>query len=125
MDINCRTPFVLAQFFLDFLAQSKGCIINVGCDKGTNAEAGLVGYCMSKAGTDMMTKSVAMELAPLGIRVNGVNPSFVDTNLYRYAGLTEPELDALKQRALINIPLQRVAQETEVAKAIIFLTSEQ
>ena len=105
MDINCRTPFVLSQFFLDFLAQSKGCIINVSCDKGSNAEAGLVGYCMSKAGLEMMTKASAMELAPLAIRVNGVAPSYVDTNLYRYAGLTEPELDALKKRAEVNIPM--------------------
>ena len=125
MDINLRTPFVLSQFFLDFLAQSKGCIINVGCDKGTNAEAGILGYCMSKAGLNMMTQAVAMELAPLGIRCNGVNPAFVDTNLYRYAGLNEPELDALKQRAALNIPMQRVGQEHEVAKAIIYLTSEQ
>ena len=73
----------------------------------------------------MMTKASAMELAPLAIRVNGVAPSYVDTNLYRYAGLTEPELDALKKRAEVNIPMQRIAQETEVAKAIIFLTSEQ
>ena len=72
MDINCRTPFVLSQFFLDFLAQSKGCIINVSCDKGSNPEAGLVAYCMSKAGLEMMTKASAMELAPLGIRVNAV-----------------------------------------------------
>ena len=82
---------------------------------------------MSKAGLEMMTKASAMELAPLGIRVNAVQPTFVDTNvtnLYRYAGLTEPELDSLKQRSLVNIPLQRVAKETEVAKAIIFLTSE-
>ena len=99
-------------------------MINVSCDKGSNPEAGLVAYCMSKAGCEMMTKASAMELAPLGIRVNCVAPGFTDTNLYRYAGLTEPELDALKQRAKVNIPLQRVANEAEVAKSIIFLTSE-
>ena len=124
MDINCRTPFVLTQFFLDFLAQSKGCVINVGCVRGSCPEAGMVAYCMSKAGLEMMSKSSAMELAPLGIRVNCVSPGFTDTNLYRYAGLSEPELDALKQRSQVNIPLQRVANETEVAKSIIFLTTE-
>ena len=53
----------------------------------------------------MMTKSSALELAPFGIRVNCVAPSFVDSNAYRVAGLTEPEIDALKVRAAKNIPI--------------------
>ena len=80
---------------------------------------------MTKAGLEMMTKASAMELAPIAVRVNGVSPSYVDTNLYRYAGLSEPEYDALKVRAKVNIPMNRFAHETEIAKAIIFLTSEQ
>ena len=72
----------------------------------------------------MLTKSAAMELAPFGIRVNSVAPSFIESNLYRAAGMTEPELDALKIRAGNNIPMNRVGNVTEVAKAIIFLTSE-
>ena len=72
----------------------------------------------------MLTKSAAMELAPFGIRVNAVAPSFIESNLYRAAGMTEPELDALKIRAGNNIPMNRVGNATEVAKAIIFLTSE-
>jgi len=46
----------------------------------------------------MFTKATALELAVFGIRVNGVAPSFVDTNLYRSAGMTEPELVLLKKR---------------------------
>ena len=80
---------------------------------------------MSKAGLEMLTQSSAMELAPFGIRVNAVAPSFVDTNLYRAAGLTEPEIDALKIRAADNIPMARISNSIEVAKSIIFLTSEQ
>jgi len=72
----------------------------------------------------MLTKSFAMELAPLGIRVNAVAPSFVDTNLYRYATLKESDYDALKERAAKNIPLKRIAEDEEVAKAVIFLSSE-
>ena len=79
---------------------------------------------MSKAGVEALTKCSAMELAPFGIRVNAVAPSFVDTNLYRSAGLTEPEVDALKIRARNNMPMARLGQTNEIAKAIIFLTSE-
>ena len=80
---------------------------------------------MSKAGLEMLTKSAALEFAPVGIRVNAVAPSFVDTNLYRFAGLSETEYDQLKQRAAVNIPLNKIATEQDVAKAVIFLTSEQ
>ena len=115
---------MLTQFFLEFLRVSKGCVINISCDKGTRPEAGLIGYCMTKAGVEMLTKSSAMELAPFGIRVNAVSPSFVDTNLYRFAGLSDPESDALKNRVKNTIPLARTATEIEVSKAVIFLTSE-
>ena len=120
-----RVPFVLTQFFLDFLKQSRGCVINISCDKGSRPEAGLLGYSMCKAGIEMLTKASAVELAPFGIRVNAVAPSFVDTNLYRYRNMSEPEVDALKKRAAKNIPIGRLGTCPEVAKAVIFLTSEQ
>ena len=125
MDINMRTPFVLTQFFIEFLRESKGCVVNVSSDKGSRPEPGLLAYCMSKAGLEMLTKSAALELAFFGIRVNAVAPSYVESNLYRSTGMTEPEIDALKIRATNNIPLHKVAKSIEVAKAIIFLTSEQ
>ena len=84
----------------------------------------MIGYCMTKAGIDMLTKSSALELAPLGIRVNAVAPSMVDTNMHRYAGLTEADYQSLKIRASNNNPMQRIARDEEVAKAIIYLTSE-
>jgi len=77
MDVNLRTPFVLTHFFLEFLRVSKGCVINVSSDKGSRPEPGLIAYCMSKAGVEMLTQSSAMELAPFGIRVNCVAPSFI------------------------------------------------
>jgi len=106
------------------LKKSKGVIINVSCDKGSRPEPGILGYCMTKAGLEMLTKTTALELAPFGVRVNAVAPCMVDTNLYRYAGYNEVENESLKKRAAANIPMQRIARDEEVAKAIIFLTSE-
>ena len=60
----------------------------------------------------------------MGIRVNAVAPSFVETNLYRRTGMTEPEVDALRNRTIKNIPMARISTIPEVCKAIIFLTSE-
>ena len=80
---------------------------------------------MTKAGLEMLTKCSALELAPLGIRVNAVSPTVIDTNLYRYTGMSETEYQNFKKRAANNIPLQRIANVEEVAKAIVYLTSEQ
>ena len=80
---------------------------------------------MCKSGMEMFTKSCALELAPFGIRMNAVSPSFVASNLYRVTGMNEPELDSLTNRVIKNIPMGRVAAAAEVAKAVIFLTSEQ
>lgn len=123
-DVHIRAPFVLIHIFAEFLRKSKGCIINISSDKASRPEGGLIGFSMCKAGIEMLTKSSALELAPFGIRVNCVSPSFVESNMYRVAGMTEPEIDALKNRSAKNIPIQRVATAPEVAKAIIYLSSE-
>jgi NAD(P)-dependent dehydrogenase (short-subunit alcohol dehydrogenase family) len=125
VDVNVRTPWLLTTFFSQCLKRSKGCIVNVSCEKGSRPEPGILGYCMTKAGLEMLTKTSALELAPFGVRVNAVAPCMVDeTNLYRYAGYNETENESLKKRAAANIPIRRVARDEEVAKAIIFLSSE-
>lgn len=83
MDVNLRAPLFLTSLFQDALkASANGCIVNVSCEKGQRAEPGLLGYCMSKAGLEMLTKASACELAPFGVRVNAVAPCLTDTNLY-------------------------------------------
>ena len=93
--------------------------MNISCDKGSRPEAGQLGYCMAKAGLEMFTKSSAVELAALGIRVNAVAPCFVQTNdssnLYRYSGLQESEIEQLKKRASNTIPLVRKLPNCENA----------
>lgn len=72
----------------------------------------------------MLTKSAALEYAPFGIRVNAVAPAPIETNLYRYSGLNEQEFYGLRQRAAQHNPLKRLVMPEEVAKAIVFLTSD-
>lgn len=79
---------------------------------------------MTKAGLEMLTKASAMELAPFGIRVNAVAPSYVESHMYLYAGLSQAENEALSERAKKTIPLGRNCEEIDVAKAVIFLSSE-
>lgn len=105
MDINLRCAFHMTLIFHKYLEISKGCIVNVSCTGGSRPNAGTIGYCMTKAGLEMLTKCSALELAPLGIRVNAVSPATIDTNLYRYTGMSESEYNSFKKRAASNIPL--------------------
>ncbi len=105
MDINLRCPFHMTLLFQQHLARSKGCIVNISCHYGNSPNPGAIGYCMTKAGLEMLTKCTALELAPLGIRVNAVAPATMDTNLYRYTGMSTSECDSFKKRAASNIPL--------------------
>ena len=95
----------MTLLFHKYLENSKGCIVNVSCHYGGRPNMGTIGYCMTKAGLEMLTKSSAVELAPLGIRVNAVQAATIDTNLYRYTGMTENEYQNFKKRASSNIPL--------------------
>mmetsp|Transcript_15567 Transcript_15567/g.10937 ORF Transcript_15567/g.10937 Transcript_15567/m.10937 type:complete len:144 (+) Transcript_15567:395-826(+) len=104
-DLNVRAPFLITQFFTEMLQATQGCIVNVCCNKGSRPEPGMISYCMTKAGLEMLTKSSAVELAPLGIRVNAVSPATTHTNLYKYAGLTKASNEAFEARAAKNIPL--------------------
>ena len=90
LDINVRCSFHLMIMFQKYLSISRGCIVNVSGTWGTQPKQSYLGYSISKAGVESLTKSAAIELAPLGIRVNCVSPAIVDTNLYLYMGMTEP-----------------------------------
>ena len=79
---------------------------------------------MSKAGLEMMTKSAALELSRFGVRVNCVSSSFINTNLYRQAGLTELENESVMKKEADTNPMGRAANIEEVCHAVIHLTSQ-
>ncbi len=77
------------------LIAGQGCVLNMSCIKGSKPQPGLIGYCMAKAALEMVTKSAALELARFGVRVNCVSSSYLNTNLYRTARLTEAENESI------------------------------
>ena len=109
IDLNLRCPFHLMNLFAPFLEQTRGCIVNVSCAMGHRPCQGLIGYSMSKAGLEMMTKCAALEMAPLGVRVNGVAPSIVDSNIFTGSGLSQQQSEKTIKQASSKIPMQRVA----------------
>ena len=100
------------------LKQRSGKIINLASVVGISGNAGQVNYAASKAGIIGMTKSAAKELASRGITVNAVAPGFIETEM------TEVLSDKLKEEMRGQIPLARMGQPEDVAKAVAFLASE-
>ncbi|HEV8297489.1 MAG TPA: glucose 1-dehydrogenase [Acidimicrobiales bacterium] len=99
-------------------ATGGGSIINISSMNGIIPGAGIMAYVASKFAIRGMTKAAALELGPLGIRVNSIHPGAIDTDMSR-AGFAAAGVDPLG-----HIPIPRVGQPEEVAKLALFLASE-
>jgi NAD(P)-dependent dehydrogenase (short-subunit alcohol dehydrogenase family) len=121
-DVNLRSVFIICTNLKPFLSAGSS-IVNLSCLYGSKPQSGCLSYCMSKAGLETLTKCIAAEYAKDGIRVNCVSAAPVDTNCQRYVGVSENEINSFKERVTKNNPLQRMAKPSDVAKAIIFLSS--
>jgi len=123
LDLNLRTVFALTQRCLPPLRASRGAIVNVSSVTGQRAFPGVLAYCVSKAGLDQLTRCLALELAPDGVRVNAVSPGVVRTNLHRASGMSEERYAAFLAHSRETHPLGRVGEPAEVAELIAFLAS--
>jgi 3-oxoacyl-[acyl-carrier protein] reductase len=101
-----------------FLKRRRGAIVNMSSVAGIQGNAGQSNYAATKAGIIGMSKSLAREVAPYGIRVNVVAPGFIDTDMT--AALPEK----VRAKALERIPLGRFGHPDEVADLVEFLLSD-
>ncbi len=104
----------------------RGAIVNVSSINGYRALNQSSHYNAAKGALDQLTRGTALELAPHGIRVNGVAPGFIDTGLSVVGGVNELETDWFKDYyvGMRKIPQARAGQVDEVAGVIAFLASE-
>jgi NAD(P)-dependent dehydrogenase (short-subunit alcohol dehydrogenase family) len=119
--VNLRAPALITKVIgAKMIAQKKGCIVNISsnaCLAGIEEHAA---YCASKFGLDGLTKVMAVEFGPYGIRVNAIAPTVVLTPMGTQVWGDEQKAAPVKAR----IPLGRFALPKEISAAVFFLASE-
>jgi len=98
-----------------------GAIVNISSGAAKAPIRGMADYCVSKTGVWMLTRVLALELAPSDIRVNTVAPGLIDTPM-TLAVTTDEER---RQRRIESIPLNRLGEPSDIAEAALFLLSDQ
>ena len=118
--VNVRAPLLLTAALIPTLAQRRGSIVNLSSISGVVGTPNRAAYAATKGAVDAMTRSLAMELGPLGIRVNSVAPGVVDTDLWA----KNKALPGVVERVEAQTPLGRWAQPDDIADVIAFLASD-
>ena len=124
LDTDLKGPFFFCKAAISALKAAKGAsIVNVCSVAGVRPYANLAAYCAAKAGLDMLTECLALELAPAGVRVNSINPGVVVTNLHK-ASNAVPDYAAFLERSKTTHPLGFVGAPEDAAELILFLASD-
>jgi len=105
--------------------QRGASIVTVASVQALQGHAERIGYNASKGALVAMTRSMAVDLAPQGIRVNAVCPGTIDTPLYRRHLASVTDAKAIEQEAIRLHPIGRIGRPEEVADAVSFLASDE
>ena len=124
MDSNLRQVYLVTRAATPELIRRKGSIVSISSVAGLRPYAGLSAYCVSKAGVDMLTRCVALDLAPHGVRVNAVNPGVVVTELHTVTQAI-PDYAGFLERSKTTHPIGRVGSAAEIATLVLFLLSDE
>jgi NAD(P)-dependent dehydrogenase (short-subunit alcohol dehydrogenase family) len=125
MSVNLKSMFLTFKAFLPLLKTNGASVVNVSSVQAVGALPNSVAYVTSKHGIAGLTKALAIDHAIDGIRVNCVCPGAVDTPMFRASMKNVEGLSTLLQEIGHLHALGRIAQPTEVAKAILFLCSDE
>lgn len=119
INVNLKGTFLMSKAALKVMFKKRaGNIVNISSVVGEMGNPGQANYVASKAGIIGLTKTLAKEFGSRNVRVNAVAPGFVRT------AMTDSLPEEVKAKALENVPLKRFAETQDIAKAVMFLASE-
>ena len=124
-DINVRGMFLMSKYAIPHMLERKyGCIVNNSSILGLKASRGFAAYNSSKGAVGQLTKSMALEYAALGIRVNAICPGTIFTPMVDYIFGEWGDWEMAKQRYLSVHPIKRFGETSEAARAVLFLCDD-
>ena len=124
--VNVRAIFLMCKHVVPIMkANGGGSIVNTGSGWGLKGGGQAISYCASKGAVVNMTRALAIDHGPDGIRVNSVNPGDVDTGMLRDEArqLGQDQTGFLAEAA--ERPLNRMGQPSEIAAAVVWLASDE
>lgn len=121
--VNLKGAFLVGQAAARLMVAKKtqGAIVNMSSVNAVLAIPGLAAYNVSKGGLNQLTRVMALELAPHGIRVNAIGPGTIATELARKAVLGSPEA---KTKIMSRTPMGRLGEPAEIAETALFLATK-
>ena len=125
LQVNLTAPFLLSKAALPHLIKTHGSIVNVGSIEGLGSNPRHPAYCASKAGLHGLTRAMAVDHGPDGVRCNAVAPGWIDTdlNIAFIESLGDPE--EFRQKIGDIHPVRRTGSPADVANLITWLASDQ
>jgi NAD(P)-dependent dehydrogenase (short-subunit alcohol dehydrogenase family) len=121
---NLKSMYLVVKAALPYLKQTKGRIVNMSSMAGVVGQGHAAAYASSKGGIIILSKNLALDLAPYGIRVNAVCPGWVETPLVNQWFALQPDEAAARKYIGSIHPLGRIATADEVGEATLFLASD-
>ncbi|UZJ80960.1 SDR family NAD(P)-dependent oxidoreductase [Fictibacillus sp. KU28468] len=127
MNVNTKSIFLTTRHLVPHMKKKrKGSIINIASIAGIRARPGLNAYCASKGAAIMLTKALALELAPYKIRVNAINPGPAETPMLgKFLPGDEEKVEEDKKKIFLDsVPLGTLIQPEDIAEAALYLASD-
>ena len=127
MNVNTKSIFLTSKYAVPIMKQQKsGSIVNIASIAGIRARPGLNAYCASKGAAIMLTKALAIELAPFKIRVNAINPGPADTPMIGkfLVGDEAQKEEGMKKIFQDSVPLGTLIQPEDIAQGALYLASD-
>ena len=124
-DVNVAGVFYLSRAAVAVMKkQRSGAIVNFGSIWGDVGAAGVLAYCATKGAVHQITRSMALDHAEDGIRINAVAPGEVNTPMLAFGRDKAPSAEDLQKLADATIPMKRLAEPVEIARVVAFLASD-